>query len=284
MQPRLRARPSVSGGPEIAEDRRQLLALVAGCANASARWVAAPGDRRRRNRELRRLRRLVDEFGRSPAPPAASQLADRLDITCEGTRATVLAAATRRRPPVERSSTMGRRILAGTAAGVVVVGVVAWALRPPPADPTASTVPPSDAASHIRPLATSCPEPEHSASGETAVTADLDGDGCPESVSVDGRTVQVASTRFELGIPGDLAGVTHDGCDGSGRLLLLRPSTGEVFEFAELAGPDSPVHGRLRAVVPDAVALRSPTAPPGSRACGALHLVDADDVDLGPAP
>ncbi len=85
-------------------------------------------------------------------------------------------------------------------------------------------------------------------------------------------------------MPGDLAGVTHDGCDGSGRLLLLRPSTGEVFEFAELAGPDSPVHGRLRAVVPDAVALRSPTAPPGSRGCGALHLVDADDVDLGPAP
>ena len=125
----------------------------------------------------------------------------------------------------------------------------------------ASTVAPSDAASDIRPLATRCPDPEDSASEATAVTVDLDGDGCPESVSVDGRTVQVASTQFELGVAGDLAGVTDDGCDGSGKLVLLRPSTGELFEFAELAGPDSPVEGRLRAVVPGAVALRPPNAP-----------------------
>ena len=307
------ARPSVSGGPEIAEDRRQLLALVAGCTTASERWVAAPRDRRRRNRGLRRLRRLVAEFGRSPTPPAAAQLADRLDATCAETRRTVLAtvagrrpgaarlgptrpeveSATRlrtlrlpaRRPLVERSSTRGRRLIAGTAAGLVAVGVAAWAVRPPPPDPTAdaSTVAPSDAASDIRPLATRCPDPADSASEATAVTVDLDGDGCPESVSVDGRTVQVASTQFELGAAGDLAGVTDDGCDGSGKLVLLRPSTGELFEFAELAGPDSPVEGRLRGVVPGAVALRPPDTTPGSRACGELHLVGVDGVDLGPA-
>ncbi len=151
------ARPSVSGGPEIAEDRRQLLALVVGCAGASARQVAPPGDRRRRDRDLRRLRRLVSELERSPTPPAAAQLADRLDITCVETRATVLAAVAggrprtarlrpehprsrpphcrTRRPLVERSSTMGRRILAGAAAGLVAVGVAAWAVRPPPRRP-----------------------------------------------------------------------------------------------------------------------------------------------------
>ena len=293
------ARPSVSGGPEIAEDRRQLLALVAGCAGASARQVAAPGDRRRRDRDLRRLRRLVSELERSPTPPAAAQLADRLAAACVETRTSALAAVAGRRPRTARlgparpevasptrlptlrmrtrrplvevrSSTRGRRILAGGAAGLVAVGV-AWAVRPPPRDPVAAAppVPPSDVASDIRPLPTSCPEPGVAASADAdavttasiAVTVDLDGDGCSESVTIDGRTVQVASTQFELGVAGDLAGVTDDECDGSGKLVLLRPSTGEVFEFAELAGPDSPVEGQLHAVVPGAVALRPPEAP-----------------------
>ncbi len=184
------ARPSVSGGPEIAEDRRQLLALVAGCASASACQVAAPGDRRRRDRDLRRLRRLVAELERSPTPPAAAQLADRLDRlrrdshvrprrrrrqTAEngtvGPARPEVASPTRCPVPHAdqaaagrvRSSTRGRRILAGTAAGVVAVGVVVGPCDRHPADRGRLDRAAIRRRVDIRPLATSCPEPEHSA-------------------------------------------------------------------------------------------------------------------------
>jgi hypothetical protein len=70
--------------------------------------------------------------------------------------------------------------------------------------------------------------------------ADVDGDGCVETVHVDGRTVSAGGTRWALGEPGDLVTVGDWHCGGA-TPVLLRPTTGEVFVFDGWAAPGEPV-------------------------------------------
>jgi tRNA A-37 threonylcarbamoyl transferase component Bud32 len=62
---------------------------------------------------------------------------------------------------------------------------------------------------------------------------DVDGDGCPDEVVLDGRTARIGSVTVDLGDEGDLVALGDWDCDGTATPALLRPSTGEVFVFPE---------------------------------------------------
>lgn len=69
---------------------------------------------------------------------------------------------------------------------------------------------------------------------------------------------------YTIGQPGDLTLVDDWGCSGSERLLLLRPSSGDVYVFDDWATVGVPSQGRLVASVPGASALESSA---GADAC-----------------
>jgi hypothetical protein len=102
--------------------------------------------------------------------------------------------------------------------------------------------------------------------------ADVDGDGCPGPVSVDGQVVQAEGVRWTLGEPGDLVAAGDWDCDGEASPALVRPATGDVFVFPRWAPEGEPV-------VADPVASVGPggvEARPRSRADGCDELM----VDL----
>ncbi|MGH9111723.1 MAG: hypothetical protein ACRDZN_05425 [Acidimicrobiales bacterium] len=150
------------------------------------------------------------------------------------------------RPAADPATARGRRgvprarrrrlsALLGTG-GVFVVGTIAAAvlvgMRPDaPASPTSG---PSAAGSVAVPAAPDCP-------GVAPPAADVDGDGCAESVVVDGGTISAGTDRWTLGGPGDLAAVGDWDCDGAASPALLRPATGDVFVFRGWAAHDRPV-------------------------------------------
>ena len=55
--------------------------------------------------------------------------------------------------------------------------------------------------------------------------ADVDGDGCPEAVRIDGAQVVVDGARYDVGAPGDAVAVADWGCDGTDTPAVVRPST-----------------------------------------------------------
>jgi hypothetical protein len=97
--------------------------------------------------------------------------------------------------------------------------------------------------------------------------ADVDGDGCAESVRVDGRIVQAGTARWSLGEPGDVAAVGDWDCDGSASPALLRPATGDVFVFTRWAVDGEAVTVDAVESVGGGTAVR---AAPGTAGCDAL--------------
>lgn len=86
---------------------------------------------------------------------------------------------------------------------------------------------------------------------------DVDDDGCPDPVTLDGRVAQVGSVRVELGDAGDLVALGDPDCDGVATPALLRPSTGEVFVFRTWSLSD-PIEAEATTVVVGADAISSP--------------------------
>jgi hypothetical protein len=97
--------------------------------------------------------------------------------------------------------------------------------------------------------------------------ADVDGDGCPEAVEVNGRTVTAGDARWALGEPGDLVAVGDWTCDGGPSPALLRPVTGEVFVFPGWAADGAPLTVAASDRVVDGVGIR---AEPGEDRCDRL--------------
>ena len=81
------------------------------------------------------------------------------------------------------------------------------------------------------------PEPPVASSTTTTVPCptvtgpDVDGDGCPDDVEIDGPVVRIAGVRWAVGEPGDVAAVGDWDCDGVATPAVLRPSTGELFTY-----------------------------------------------------
>ena len=159
---------------------------------------------------------------------------------------------------------------------VLVVGVVggvagARAVRPLGSDPvsaagqapttTASTeAPEPDPTEAGPPSSAPAEEPEPAWPDRCTVPdpagPDVDGDGCPETVELDGRTARVGTVTVELGQDGDLVALGDWHCDGIATPALLRPTTGQVFVFPEWS-LDELVEVTAVAVVPDATAIRT---------------------------
>lgn len=76
------------------------------------------------------------------------------------------------------------------------------------------------------------------------MTADVDGDGCADSVRYSAGVAEAAGRRWSVGEAGDVAAVGDWSCSGARSLAVLRPRTGEVFAFSgwatsgqDLTGP-----------------------------------------------
>ena len=70
-------------------------------------------------------------------------------------------------------------------------------------------------------------------------SADVDGDGCPESFAVGTGRIEVGGRAYGIGEDGDLLAVGDWDCDGTATPALVRPSTGSVFLFGAWPGADS---------------------------------------------
>ena len=115
------------------------------------------------------------------------------------------------------------------------------------------------------------PSPHLPAPTSRRTVADVDGDGCPEPVAIEGGIVEVGGVRYEVGVAGDDVAVGDWDCDGRATPALLRSATGEVFVFPAWAEPG---HDLTVAAVD-----RSPATPAASRRRRPLPraLVERDD-------
>ncbi|HEX6420973.1 MAG TPA: hypothetical protein VFZ77_20895 [Acidimicrobiales bacterium] len=90
--------------------------------------------------------------------------------------------------------------------------------------------------------------------------ADVDGDGCPERLAVDGATVDAGVARWSLGEPGDHVALGDWDCDGQASAALVRPATGDVFVFPGWAEEGDPLTVASAQQVAGAVGLRAEPA------------------------
>ncbi len=162
----------------------------------------------------------------------------------------------------------GRRglIVVAAAAAIVVAVLVSTGQRsaPPPsadragattvdirAEPVPTTGSPKGPPERSEPK--DCPPVDGPA-------ADVDGDGCPEPITVAGRQVEAGEWTWEAGVEGDMVTVGDWDCNGTATIGLVRPATGEIFLFDRWAS-NSGVETEVRATVLGAQALVPTTDP-----------------------
>lgn len=131
--------------------------------------------------------------------------------------------------------------------------------------------------------ATQPPGPARPSAGCPAApppSADVDGDGCPDTLAVDGAAITAGSARWTLGEPGDIAVVGDWDCDGYAAAALLRPGTGDVFAFPAWAESGAPVSVQPIERVAGATGIRAAPAGGGcddlvvDRASGTSRTVE----------
>ena len=122
--------------------------------------------------------------------------------------------------------------------------------------------------------------------GWPAVGYDVDGDSCPERIWIDGNVVVVGDRSYRLGDEGDLVAIGDWDCDGRSTARLLRPSTGELFEFPAWASPSSTSEAFRLTTLEAAAGLRSvPVAGPGgAQRCDRMLVTGRDGSVVEPAP
>jgi hypothetical protein len=208
-----------------------------------------------------------------PPRPRSDPLATRRHhIPLEGWRRTLGAGGRRR----ARSG-----LSFGRAAGVVVMvaGVLGGVLLVArqgrlSADPPAVVMPPTTAlsttttpvtttvlSSTTRPTATTpstTAAPRRSGCPVVAgpLSADVDGDGCPDVVRFGDGVVEAAGRRWAVGEPGDVMTVGDWTCAGTRSVAVLRPRTGEVFAFSGWASAGRDLTAALVGEVAGGQAIR----------------------------
>jgi tRNA A-37 threonylcarbamoyl transferase component Bud32 len=151
----------------------------------------------------------------------------------------------RRRLPLARAAVL----LVVLAVGVVGGIAGARAVRPLGSDPVSAADPATDAApagtadDGDRSAAPAAPHTTEAPAVPPAWPAgcdvpeptgpDVDGDGCPEAIDLEGRSARVGTVAIELGQDGDIVTLADWTCAGVATPALLRPTTGEVFVFPE---------------------------------------------------
>jgi hypothetical protein len=110
--------------------------------------------------------------------------------------------------------------------------------------------------------------------------ADIDGDGCPEGISIADGVIEVAGERWAIGEPGDDIVLGDWTCDGAVTPAAYRPATGEVFVFADWAESGRPLTAEPVGRVEGGVALEAVATPAGDRPGGHAAVCDAPAVHL----
>jgi hypothetical protein len=100
-------------------------------------------------------------------------------------------------------------------------------------------------------------------------------------VSIDGNDVSVQGVQYRIGAPGDVVAVADWDCDGNDTAMVLRPRSGEIFEFTDWARPGAPTSARRVGSVPGA---RSIDAPADRCGPARLTLQDGSRQTLGGDP
>jgi hypothetical protein len=90
----------------------------------------------------------------------------------------------------------------------------------------------------------------------SALHADVDGDGCDDTVAFADGVLTAGRRRLRVGAPGDQLAVGRWTC-GTATVALLRPATGEVFRFDAWATPTNAVSAVALGRVGDAVDVRA---------------------------
>jgi hypothetical protein len=135
------------------------------------------------------------------------------------------------------------------AAGATTAAAVTTSLRPTTTAPVA--VAGTVAAARPRVGPAGC------ATADGPLAADVNGDGCPESLRFADGVVTAGVLRWSVGEAGDEIAVGDWACSGTRSLAVLRPRTGEVFAFARWAGPANDVEAPLVGAVAGGRALRA---------------------------
>jgi hypothetical protein len=100
-----------------------------------------------------------------------------------------------------------------------------------------------------------------------ALHADVDGDGCDDTVAFADGVLTAGRRRLRVGAPGDQLAVGRWTC-GAATVALLRPATGEVFRFDAWATPTNAVSAVALGRVGDAVDVHA--APRSDGPCNDL--------------
>lgn len=85
---------------------------------------------------------------------------------------------------------------------------------------------------------------------------DVGGDGCGDATALDGRRITWRGRTYLVGAPGDRVALGDADCDGTASVVVLRPATGEVFEFDRWPSASDPVVVSPAATVAGARSLR----------------------------
>jgi hypothetical protein len=226
---------------------------------AGAVGVAVPGARLPRRSDAGPAGEAPAQSAVGGGSPARSEPGD---VDSSSPAASALQALRRRGPqsPPPGGGTSRRRlaVIAGSvvAAAVVVVVVGRLAMGGPSGDAPPAAPGPAPEATAEAPVPTTvghldsageAPRPLAPPGGVVAkpgcrpmsapLSADTDGDGCPEALRWADGVVEAGDRRWTVGQPGDLVATADWSCSGHATLALLRPATGEVFVFDGWAGP-----------------------------------------------
>lgn len=94
----------------------------------------------------------------------------------------------------------------------------------------------------------------------------------PAVAAVDTNQLRLDGRTYRAGRPGDVVALDDHACTGRPRVLLLRPSTGQVFGFEDWPEPGRPATARLLTLAPGARRLETTTRD----GCSTARLVHAD--------
>ena len=238
----------------IQGDVDQLAAMFAHVANFQIASMSR-SDRWRWRQQSRTLRQIAELSETSTTALTTSELATAVgELRCRtinpfGFR----SRATNRRATPAPGPARGLVTLGAAAAGIALLFSAGFAL-------TASSKTPSQTDS-----AQAAPTLPDSRGGGCRLWpmvnkgsgqgVDIDGDSCPDHVEIAGQFITVDDLTYQVGLPQDRLAVGDWDCDGRATALLLRPSTGELFEFSAWAEPGETTQSELVSTIAEAADL-----------------------------
>lgn len=115
-----------------------------------------------------------------------------------------------------------------------------------------SSMPPQSAPVRSPAAAPDCSRPYPNPS---VPAPDVDGDGCDDTVTVEGNVIAWQGRRWQVGTADDAVAVADWDCDGTATAALLDAATGDVFVFDDWSAPHGALEAPRLATVDDGTGL-----------------------------